>query len=289
MAAPGQGRFVSELSLILTAKMARSAADRPALPIPLKVARQVSLRDQVTFFPGSAMTARTRKFHDSAHAGFSLIELLVVVAIMILVASFIIPAFTSSKSSADVTSAAYTTKGTLDQARTYAMANDTYTAVGFAGSIGNTPASVTGQVYVATLASTDGTANGFANGNYRQLGKLLKFDNTHVRDTGVPTNDGTDFESRPNVASTYRISTASAGAYTITVQGVTFSRWIQFSPRGEAVLGGNNPMTQYMEVGLFPTHATSLAASQDANGKWLGNIVAIQVSGFSGSVRVYRK
>ena len=235
------------------------------------------------------MDAQTQKFHDSAHAGFSLIEVLVVIAIIVLITGLMLPAFTSIKSGRDVTSAAYTTKGILDQARTYAMANDTYTAVGFAGSIGNTPASVTGQVYVATLASTDGTANGFANGNYRQLGKLLKFDNTHVRDTGVPTNDGTDFESRPNVASTYRISTTSAGAYTITVQGVTFSRWIQFSPRGEAVLGGNNPMTQYMEVGLFPTHATSLAASQDANGKWLGNIVAIQVSGFSGSVRVYRR
>jgi len=53
MAAPEQRRFVWELLLILTAKMARSAADRPALPIRLKGARQVFLRDQVTFFPGS--------------------------------------------------------------------------------------------------------------------------------------------------------------------------------------------------------------------------------------------
>ena len=84
-------------------------------------------------------------------------------------------------------------------------------------------------------------------------------------------------------------NTTKRGAYTIAVQGVTFSRWIQFSPRGEAVLGGNSTMTQYMEVGLFSTHGTTLAASQDANGKWLGNIVAVQVSGFSGSVRVYRR
>jgi len=235
------------------------------------------------------MNAETQKFHDSAHAGFSLMELLVVIAIIVLITGLMLPAFTSIKSGSDVTSAAYTTKGMLDQARTYAMANDTYTAVGFAGSIGNTPASVTGQVYTATLASTDGTANGFANGSYKQLGKLLKFDNTHIHDTGTPTNDGTDFESRPTVAAAYRISTAAAGAYTITVQGVTFSLWIQFSPRGEAMLGGNSAITQYMEVGLFPTHCTSLASSQDANGKWLGNIVAIQVSGFSGSVRVYRR
>src|SRR5437588_1806217 len=221
--------------------------------------------------------------------GFSLLELMAVVFVLILVVGFLAPAFTSLKSARDVTGTAYTIKGVIDQARTYAMANDTYTSVGFAGSIGNTPASVTGQIFIAVLASTDATANGFVNGSYKQLGKLLKFDNTHIHDSGVPTNDGTDFESRANVAAAYRISSAAAGAYTISVQGVTFSRWIQFSPRGEAVLGGNNAMTQYMEVGLFPTHGTSLAASQDANSKWLGNIVAVQVSGFSGSVRVYRR
>ena len=235
------------------------------------------------------MTTREKDFFCMTESGFSLLELLVVIAIVVLITGLMLPAFTSIKSGGDVTSVADSTKGTLDRARTYAMANNTYTAVGFAGSIGNTPASVTGQVYTATLASTDGTPNGFVNGSYQQLGKVLKFDNTHIHDTGVPTNDGTDFESRPTVAAGYRISTAPAGAYTITVQGVTFSRWIQFSPRGEAVLGGNSAVTQYIEVGLFPTHGTSLASSQDANGKWLGNIVAIQVSGFSGSVRIYRR
>src|SRR4029453_14791065 len=113
-------------------------------------------------------------------------------------------------------------------------------------------------IFIAVLTSTDATANGFINGSYKQLGKLLKFDNTHIHNTGVPKNEERDFESRPNVSAAYRMSTAAAGAYTITVQGVTFSRWIQFSPRGEAVLGGNTAMTQYMEVGFFSTHGTSL-------------------------------
>src|SRR5947208_16660603 len=97
------------------------------------------------------MDGQRQKFHDSAHAGFSLIEMLVVIAIIVLITGLMLPAFTSIKSGRDVTSAAYTTKGILDQARTYAMANDTYTAVGFAGSIGNTPASVTGQVFIAKI------------------------------------------------------------------------------------------------------------------------------------------
>src|SRR5438552_19187105 len=62
---------------------------------------------------------------------FTLLELMVVIAIMVLAIAFIKPAFTSLKSAGDVTSAAYTIKGVLDQARTYAMANNTYTWVGF--------------------------------------------------------------------------------------------------------------------------------------------------------------
>ena len=41
------------------------------------------------------------------------------------------PAFTYIKGGTDVTSAAYTIKGVLDTARTYAKANNTYTWVGF--------------------------------------------------------------------------------------------------------------------------------------------------------------
>ena len=43
----------------------------------------------------------------------------------------IAPAFTTIKGGTDVTSAAYTIKGVLDTARTYAKTNNTYTWVGF--------------------------------------------------------------------------------------------------------------------------------------------------------------
>src|SRR5258708_5747555 len=63
--------------------------------------------------------------------GFTLPELLVVVGIIAVLMVLIAPAFTSLKSGGDVTSAAYTIKGVLDTARTYAKANNTYTWVGF--------------------------------------------------------------------------------------------------------------------------------------------------------------
>src|SRR5438046_8534154 len=62
---------------------------------------------------------------------FTLIELLVVIGVIILLTVLLTPAFTNLKSAGDVTSAAYTIKGALDQARTYAIANNTYTYVGF--------------------------------------------------------------------------------------------------------------------------------------------------------------
>src|SRR5207253_2886552 len=64
-------------------------------------------------------------------SGFTLIEMMVVIGIIVILMALIAPAFTSLKGAGDVTSAAYTVKGVLDQARTYAQANNTYTWVGF--------------------------------------------------------------------------------------------------------------------------------------------------------------
>src|SRR5437762_8479124 len=68
---------------------------------------------------------------------FTLLEMLVVMGIIATLMVLVAPAFTTIKSGTDATSAAYAIKGTLDTARTYAMANNTYTWVGFAGSIGS--------------------------------------------------------------------------------------------------------------------------------------------------------
>src|SRR4051812_13059212 len=59
--------------------------------------------------------------------GFTLLELLIVVGIIGLLLVLLAPAFTTIKGGNDVTSAAYTIKGVLDTARTYAKANNTYT------------------------------------------------------------------------------------------------------------------------------------------------------------------
>jgi hypothetical protein len=115
-------------------------------------------------------------------------------------------------------------------------------------------------------------------------------DNAHIGDTGDPTTDGTDFESRAEVDPGYKIGAAGDynSVYYFIEQGTQFNRWIRFSPRGEAVVkGGGTQVNPYAEVGLFPTHGTTLAATGDPAPS--GNLVAITVSGFGGAVRIYRR
>jgi prepilin-type N-terminal cleavage/methylation domain-containing protein len=232
----------------------------------------------------------------SVRAGFSLLELLIVIGIIAVLLVLIAPAFTSLKSAGDVTSAAYTIKGMLDTARTYAKANNTYTWVGFAGSIGpNTvPDAITGQVEVAIVASKDGTNLWSGNGSLppaslTQVGKMITLNNIHVGDTGVPQNNGTEFESRATVDDDHRICTSANTPYPFTVQGTTFNKWIQFSPRGEALVpGGSFSIVKAAEVGVLPTHGTILAVTQSGN-LWLGNVAAIQIGGFTGDVKIYRR
>ena len=66
-----------------------------------------------------------------ARCAFTLLELLIVVGIIATLLVLMAPAFTYIKGGTDVTSAAYTIKGVLETARTYAKANNTYTWVGF--------------------------------------------------------------------------------------------------------------------------------------------------------------
>jgi prepilin-type N-terminal cleavage/methylation domain-containing protein len=224
-------------------------------------------------------------------SAFTLIELLTVISIIAILMALVVPAFTSLKSAGNVTSAVSTVRETLEQARTYAMANNTYVWVGFAGSVG---ATVTGQVSLVIVASNDGTQLGTDStsfsqlvvgtgpGTVTQISKLKRLENFHVGDAVAPTNDGTEFGNRPSVPATYQVSSSGDTAHPFTVQQTTFNRWIQFSPRGEPVVeGGATQIADYAEVGLLPTYGSALALTP--------NIAAIQISGFGGNVKIYRR
>ena len=221
------------------------------------------------------------------------------------------PAFTTIKSGADATSAAYTVKGVLDQARTYAMANNTYTWVGFfeedVSTASTNPATPgTGRIVMSIVASKDGTTvydpNSLAKIDTTkliQVGKLIKIENVHLATfTDAPTGTGSTFATRPNVTSTYRIGNTTPSnsrtpfQYPVgspePVAQYTFVKAVQFGPRGEGRIDNN---TDYIlqtaaEIGMVPTHSTTVA---NANLNLVPNRVAVQFTGAGGDVKIYRQ
>src|SRR6185312_7430027 len=142
------------------------------------------------FTPASNLGRSAPGERGRSSSGFTLLELLIVLSIIGLLIVLIAPAFTTIKSGGDVTSAAYTIKGVLDTARTYAKANNTYTWVGFSGSIGS---NVAGTVVLSVVASKDGTDLGTSvnqvgtrvdiTAGVTPVGKVMRLENAHIGDT----------------------------------------------------------------------------------------------------------
>ena len=250
-------------------------------------------------------------------SAFTLLELLIVIGIIALLLVLIAPAFTTLKSAGDVTSAAYTIKGALDTARTYAKANNTYTWVGFYEENGANPASpnldtpAVGRVIMSIVASKDGTiiynptnlAQQDLTTKVTQVGKLAKIDDIHLwTHTDTPSGAGSTFDTRPNVPPTYCIGDASPSNSTTPFQypvgnpaptaQYTFVKAVQFSPRGEARINNSTvdanrseifPLQTAAEIAVEPTHGATAPTSIPAN------VVAVQLSGIGGRINIYRR
>jgi len=260
---------------------------------------------------------------------FTLIELVVVIAVIILLTVLLIPAFTSLKSAGDTTNAAYTIKGVLEQARTYAMANNTYTWVGFYeedGSKSSTtpPTAGNGRLVLSAVASLDGS-NIYGSGTgaidptkLRQILKLVKIENVHLPLFAIGSGTGATFDTRPALQNDptagYNYSrfgelnnaTPNTAPYTTpynfqypvgtpapTAQ-YTFSKLLQCNPRGEFRVNGDSyDVRRVVEIGFVQTHGNAVPAPTSGAGTstatYSGNVAALQISGFGGNTKVYRR
>ena len=261
----------------------------------------------------SSRVGRSNGLTLQPRAGFTLLELLIVVGIIGLLLSLIAPAFTNIKSGMDVTSAAYAIKDALDTARTYAKAHNTYTWVGFfeedvSQSSTNPATAGNGRIVISIVASKDGSevytsvaspaADIDSNGaRLLQVGKLIKLDNIHLRTFANGSGSGETFLTRPAVAGgapdNARIGDISPPDslryfhYPATVtEGAAqyfFRKMVQFSPRGECRPQNDNyEMRAVIELGLQQTHGTAVPALADPTN------CAVQLTGFSGNVKIYR-
>ena len=294
--------------------------------------------------PASTIRVPATRERGRRSPGFTLLEMLIVVAIVGLLLVLIAPAFTTIKGGTDVTSAAYTIKGVLDTARTYAKANNTYTWVGFyeenvanpASPNSDTPA--VGRIIMSIVASKNGTnlgadSSSSATGTNNwidptqltQVAKLIKIDNVHLPLFAMCTSGctGTTFDTRPAVqfdpfgvgynASRFGEINAAApntAPYDTTNNGLTkfpfqypvgnpaptaqyqFRKTLRFSPTGECRINSTYDVRNVIEVGLLQTHGTAVPAPIGGGGSTFvygGDVAAIQITGFGGNVKIYRR
>ena len=245
---------------------------------------------------------------------FTVIELLVVVGIMGVLIGLVTPAIIGLKGASNATKAAYDVAGAVENARAYAMANNTYVWVGFFEEDASKAPGIAGigRIVISVVASTDGTGV-FSTGvtavdsaRLIQVNAPMTIENVHLKtassgdaDFPVGTGNGDSFDTRPAVNVTgglaqigdttppssitpFPFPTGSASPQ------YTFTKVIQFNPRGEAaVTSVKAPATAFqsrpiVEIGLQSTHGST----PDPKNR---NVAAIQISGLVGNVKIYRR
>ena len=193
---------------------------------------------------------------------FSLIELLIVIAIITVLAALALPAFNSIRNASGLTKTASDIAGILEQARAYAMAQNTYVWVGFQTNQANG----TDTLIVGVISSKTGSSN--PSNNVVQLGKITRFENVQLV-PNLPANSG----SRP-----------AANVQLVDATNFAFTNWantqvIRWDSRGEARISASQ-LSRIIEIGL---QGSAGGAVRNAS-----NNAAVQIGGLSGAVIVYR-
>lgn len=205
---------------------------------------------------------------ENPRRAFSLVELLTVVAIIGVLVTVATPALSSLRGSGSVNSAVLNISLILEQARSYALANNVYVWVGFRKDTSTNPESLV----VAAVSGVTGSATDIQSAStWRPLMKLRRFENmalsTPAGFSGMASSDG-DLATGSGSAE-FTFGPASSG-------GGKFDRVIEFGPKGGARV---NPATisRWLQLGLVPVKGN---AANDA---------AIQVAGLTGQVRIFRR
>jgi prepilin-type N-terminal cleavage/methylation domain-containing protein len=218
-------------------------------------------------------------------AGFTLVELLTVIAIISIMSVLAFTAFNSIKKAGDVTTASTTIDNVLEQARAYAMANNTYVFVGIEETNASGPSTGAqtngnGRLAIQAFASSDGTSNS-AQLNLKPVAKLQILNNLHLLPSLSLTTG--NFSQRATTGVDNVASSFPAPVNTIVSGNFTFSQIIAFNAQGLVSIPttASTSGLQYIEYDLEPTNGTALPATTT-------NAAAIQVDTTIGTVNLYR-
>jgi prepilin-type N-terminal cleavage/methylation domain-containing protein len=262
------------------------------------VALSLLKTDNTQFFPSERLLQKERT--SGGHyrralpqppgrikSAFSIIELLMVIAIVGLLAAITGPAISSLTNSNTLSQTFSDLAGLLEQARAYAVANNTYVWVSFHQQLAS--GSNASSVSVAVVASQDGTDPNINNNIPYAYGsvpafplilisKLHTFPHIQLEAAGVIT--ASQIPSLPSVVPAVTSSSNGLNSNSFSIQlpgsssSSSFSQGFQFTPDGEARVGFTP--VNVIEFDLQPTQGNA----QD--------VAVFRVNGITGQTSVYR-
>jgi len=237
-------------------------------------------------------------FTSKSSRGFTLLELLTVIATMAILTGLASSAFQSMSGAGSLTKNTSDIAGALEQARAYAMGNNTYVYLGLQEiSSQQSSSSGIGRVAVAVVASLDGTRpyldspGQLAASGLVAIAPLKYFNNLHITSSSSLTSGS--MVNRPASTTTgFMDISLSTSASTVTFQWplsgtaqYTFNQVIEIDPQGVARIqtgtAFNPTIPSYIEIALLPTHGGTVSNTS-------ANQAAIQVDGMTGAIATYR-
>ncbi len=213
---------------------------------------------------------------------FSIIELIVVVAIIAIMMVFVAPSISSLFGAQGVAKAAADGVGILEMARMEAMARKTFVYVGFASvtnSFGNL------ELRIGAVASLDGTSE-TSEANLRAISRLVKIDRVALAGSGdlpgldVPAGVTTDsFVNRfPSFADQF----PSSSGFRVGEQDFTNMPMMIISPHGELLETSNAiEHLSFAVIGIRPSRGREPEANPS-------NWAALVYHGGTGNVQTLR-
>lgn len=213
---------------------------------------------------------------------FALIELMIVIALMIILTAISFPAVASLTKSGRINQTVTEVGGLLEQARQYAVAQNTYVWVTFHTQTKDN----VDKMYVTVVASKDGTDPGIygtvPSTTFELISKVRTFQHVQLKEAGTFTpSEVTSLPSSPTVGSANALSLGTPFKIAIPGQtgSATFAQSIQFTPTGEA----------RNAVGPIDVIEFALEPAQTSRASDPNNVAVVRLNGITGQALVYRK